>query len=82
MLRFEFTGPLVGVIHGDSARGGRATVSIDDEQKRNLTFTGDRRRIRFGQKLIYRRLGPGSHTIRIVMLDDSQGFVEGFTMRR
>ena len=82
VLRHHFRGPRVLVIHGDSSRGGSAAVFVDGQQQRSLSFRGDRRRIRFGEKLVFDGFGPGPHTIRVVMDRGEQGFVEGFTQRR
>jgi hypothetical protein len=82
VLRYDFSGPRVVVIHGDSSRGGGASVFIDGEEQSSLSFRGDRSRIGFGEKRVYDGLGSGSHTIRIVMDRGDQGYVEGFTDRR
>jgi hypothetical protein len=68
------------VIHGDVRGGGRATVLIDGEPRRALSFRSDDRRISFGEKLAFRGLGRGEHTLRIVMTR-GRGYVEGFSMR-
>jgi hypothetical protein len=81
-LRYTFRGPRVLVIHGDSSRGGSARVFVDGERQRSLSFRGDTRRVRFGDKLVFDGFGPGRHTIRIFMDADEQGYVEGFVQRR
>jgi M6 family metalloprotease-like protein len=80
VLRLRFEGPRVVVIHGDVRGGGRATVLIDGESRRALSFRSDDRRISFGEKLAFRGLGRGEHTLRIVMTR-GRGYVEGFSMR-
>ena len=82
VLHYDFSGPRVVVIHGDSSRGGAAAVFVDGEEQRSLSFRGERRRVDFGAKLVLDGLGAGSHTIRIVMERDARGYVEGFTDRR
>jgi hypothetical protein len=57
-------------------------VLVDGQEQRRLSFRSDRRRIRFGEKLVLDGFGPGTHTIRIVMDPGEQGYVEGFTDRR
>ncbi len=82
VLGYDFSGPIVGVVHGDSTRGGGARVFVDGQAQRALSFVGDRREIRFGRHYVLDGLGSGQHTIRIVMRDGAQGYVEGFTDRR
>ena len=80
VLEMRFKGPRLVVIHGDSARGGRAAVLIDGRRMKTMSFRGDQRRIAFGQKLALSGLGKGPHTVKIVM-QRGRGYVEGFSMR-
>jgi hypothetical protein len=81
VMTFGFRGPRLAIIHGDALRGGRARVTIDGERRSPLSFAGDRRHPAFGERKLYRGLGPGRHTIRIVMVR-RLGFLEGFVVRR
>ena len=80
VLEMRFKGPRLVVIHGDTARGGRAAVLIDGKRMKTLSFRGDQRRIAFGKKLVLSGLGRGPHTVKIVM-QRGRGYVEGFSMR-
>jgi PKD repeat protein len=77
VLTYAFSGPKIVVIHGDAKKGGKAVVFVDGEKRGPLSFHSRSRRIDFGQKLAFRNLGSGDHTIRIVMKRKT-GFVEGF----
>ncbi len=50
---------------------------VDGEKRGPLSFRGDRRAIDFGEKLAFRNLGAGAHTIKVVM-KRKVGYVEGF----
>lgn len=77
VLTLDFSGPKIVVIHGDAKQGGKAVVFVDGEKQGPLSFHGDGRTVDFGQKLAFRNLGTGDHTIKIVMKRRS-GYVEGF----
>ena len=82
VLTLDFTGPQVVVVHGDSTRGGTAVVVIDGRRLRQrLSFRGSSRTVDFGNRLAFRNLGTGDHTIR-VMMRRRTGHVEGFITQR
>ena len=63
MLTLDFSGPGIVVVHGDARKGGKAVVLVDGEKQGPLSFHGDSSAIDFGQKLAFRNLGAGAHTI-------------------
>ena len=69
------------MLHGESARGGVAKVVIDGKRKANLSFRNQQGKVRVDDKRLYRGLGQGEHTVRIVV-QRGEAYLEGFIVRR
>ncbi len=80
VLTMSFDGPRLTVVHGDSARGGKARVLVDGELVGRVSFEGDRNAVDFGNRRTFTRLGTGEHRVRVVSRG-ARGFVEGFVSR-
>ncbi len=66
-MRLRFTGPQVDLHYGKSTSGGTAQVFIDGQQVRQVSFTGRAAEPRFRFNEPFRKLGGGTHVIRLVV---------------
>ncbi len=81
VVTYSFKGPRLLVLHGESARGGVAKVIIDGKRRANLSFRNQQQQVRIDDKRLFRGLGSGEHTVRIVV-QRGEAYLEGFIVRR
>ncbi|WP_147095099.1 PKD domain-containing protein, partial [Nocardioides psychrotolerans] len=76
VLRTTFRGPQVDVFHGRAAGGGSAIVYIDGKRRGTVSFAGSGSRPVLRHHEVFRGLGEGSHTLRLVAT--GRAWMEGF----
>lgn len=79
-VELDFSGQRLVISHGQARDGGRATVFIDGEERGVLSFRHDAQGLTFGHHRLYRDLGAGEHTVRIVMTRGT-AYLDGFILR-
>lgn len=80
-VTYTFRGTRLVVVHGESMRGGIAQVFIDGDRKANLSFRNQQSQVRIDDKRLFRGLGKGEHTLRIVV-QRGEAYLDGFIVRR
>ncbi|MCW2792402.1 MAG: domain containing protein [Nocardioides sp.] len=76
-LTASFTGPQIDLWYGTAARGGSGTVLVDGVRVGTVSFRGSGSTPKLTAHRVFKGLGAGRHTIRLVVTR-GRAFVEGF----
>jgi M6 family metalloprotease-like protein len=76
-LTYRFKGPQVDVYHGRSRDGGHAAVYVDGRRVGTVSFRSSDATPRFKFHQVFKNLGKGPHTVRLVVLS-GQAYVASF----
>lgn len=76
-LTTSFRGPQVDIWHGTATHGGRATVLVDGVRVGRVSFHGSGATPTMTSHRVFRGLGKGRHTVRLVV-NRGRAYVEGF----
>ena len=77
VLTMRFQGPQLDVYHGRAKQGGRAIVYIDGKKRGSVNFTANRNTPKFRYHRVFKDLGDGKHTVKLVVKKGT-AYLEGF----
>ncbi|MCW2844509.1 MAG: domain containing protein [Nocardioides sp.] len=76
-LTTSFDGPQIDLWYGTASRGGTATVLVDGVRLGTVSFHGSSSTPELTSHQVFKGLGAGRHTIRLVV-NRGRAYVEGF----